>query len=520
MFRGRAERGPTPEKGRTMRRRFLPAGALAVLLAATACGGGEGDQASAEGTTLRYAAVGAPAATTHDPHGRVGNESDYLRFAMLYDVLTVTDENGVVQARLAESWEPADEDLDRWTIALRDDAVFSDGEPVTADDVLFSLNRIQGKGAENNGRLSMFDLESSSVTGEHTLELVTRQPYAEVGGALASLTFVVPEGSDDITEPVIGSGPFQLAEHDDTTAVLERNDDWWGEAAGYDTLQISAMPDPGARAEAVSSGQADVAGSVAPASAQQYEEDDSVQVVTRPGGVNYPLVMDLGTEPFDEPGVREAVKLALDRQQLVDTVFLGYGQTGADLLNPQEPFAPQTEPIERDLDRARELLEEAGHGDGVELTLHATNSYPGMEETATLAAEQLGEAGIDVQIEIGPPDTYWAQVWNVEPFYLNSLGGNGFVDFSRMALLADGPINETSWEDPDWDADFTEALATADEDDRHALLADLQQRVADDGGYVVWGTGDGIDLAAPGVSGLPTGPGFHRLFIEQVEAAG
>ncbi len=503
-----------------MRRRFLSAGALAVLLAATACGGGGGDQASADGSTLRYAAVGAPAATTHDPHGRVGNESDYLRFAMLYDVLTVTDENGNVQPRLALSWESVDENLDRWTIDLRDDAVFSDGEPVTAGDVLFSLERIQGKGAENNGRLAMFDLESSSVVDEHTLELVTHQPYAEVGIALASLTFVVPEGSEDITEPVIGSGPFQLDEHDDTTAVLNRHEGWWGQAPGYDTLQISAVPDPGARADAVASGQADIAGSVAPTSAQQYEEDDSVEVVTRPGGVNYPLVMDLGTEPFDEPDVREAVRLTLDREQLVETVFLGYGEPGADLLNSEEPFAPQAEPVERDLDRARALLEEGGYGDGAELTLHATNSYPGMEETATLVAEQLAEVGIDVQIEVGPPDTYWAEVWNVEPFYLNSLGGSGFVDFARMALVADGPINETGWDEPEWDADFNEALATADDDERHALLADLQQRVADDGGYVVWGTGDGIDLAAAGVSGLPTGPGFHRLFIDQVEAAG
>ena len=503
-----------------MRRRFLPAGALAVLLAATACGGGEGDQASADSGTLRYAAVGAPAATTHDPHGRVGNESDYLRFAMLYDVLTVTDENGDVRPRLALSWEPVDEDLDRWTVDLRDDAVFSDGEPVTADDVLFSLERIQGKGAENNGRLSMFDLESSSVLDEHTLELVTHRPYAEVGIALASLTFVVPEGSDDIIEPVVGSGPFRLDEHDDTTAVLSRHEGWWGRAPGYDTLRISAVPDPGARADAVASGQADIAGNVSPTSARRYEDDDSVEVVARPGGVNYPLVMDLDSEPFDEPAVREAVKLALDREQLVETVFLGYGEPGADLLNPQEPFAPRAEPVERDLDRARALLEEAGYEDGVELTLHTTNSYPGMEEAATLAAEQLAEVDIDVRIEVGPPDTYWAEVWNVEPFYLNSLGGSGFVDFARMALIADGPINETGWDEPDWDADFDEALATADDDERHALFADLQQRVADSGGYVVWGTGDGIDLAASGVSGLPTGPGFHRLFIDQVEVTG
>ncbi|MDA0567188.1 ABC transporter substrate-binding protein [Streptomonospora sp. S1-112] len=502
-----------------MRPRSLLATACVAALAAAGCGTGGGDQAAPAEATLRYAAVGAPAATTHDPHGRVGNEADYLRFAMLYDVLTVTDENGEVRPRLAESWEPRDGDLTRWRVVLRDDAVFSTGDPVTADDVLFSLRRIQGKGAENNGRLSMFDLEESRAVGDHELELVTVQPYAEVGQALASLTFVVPEGSDEITEPVAGSGPFVLDSGDDTTSVLLRNGDWWGQAPDVERLEITALPDPAARADAVASGQADVAGSVAPAAARRHEEGGEVQVVTRAGGVNYPLVMDLETEPFDDPAVREAVKLALDREELVETVFLGYGEPGADVLNPMEPFAPDAEPVERDVDRARELLADAGHADGVSVTLHTTNSYPGMEEAAVLAAEQLGEAGIDAEVEVGPPDTYWSQVWNAEPFYLNSLGGNGFVDFARMALVAEGPINETGWDDPEWEEDFAAALATEDEAERHAMLGDLQTRVAEEGGYVVWGVGDGIDLAAPQVGNLPTGPGFHRLQIDQVELA-
>ncbi|WP_028647997.1 ABC transporter substrate-binding protein [Nocardiopsis sp. CNT312] len=506
-----------------MRRQALLAGLCAITLAtASGCAGGtdSGDGAAQAPATLRYAAVGAPAATTADPHGRVGNESDYLRFSMLYDVLTVIDEQGTVQPRLAEAWEPEGDDLTHWHITLRQDAVFSDGAPVTADDVLFSLRRIQGKGAENNGRLSMFDLESSTVAGEHELELVTLQPYAEVGAALASLTFVVPEGSDDITEPVAGSGPFVLETADDTTAVLTRNDQWWGPGGGVERLEITAMPDAAARASAVASGQADVAGSVAPATAEQYAESDEVEVVTRPGGVGYPLVMDTTAEPFDDPEVREAVKIALDRDALVETVFLGYGQTGADVLSASEPFAPDVDPVVRDVERARELLEEAGHGDGVSLTLHATNSYPGMEETAVLVSEQLAEAGIDVEVEVGPPDTYWTEVWNVESFYINSLGGNGFVDFARMALLPDGPINETGWDDEEWTEDFHTALATADQDERYSLLGDLQRRIAEEGGYVVWGSGDGIDLTASGVTGLPTGPGFHRLRIEEVEVSG
>ncbi|GAA3983156.1 ABC transporter substrate-binding protein [Thermobifida alba] len=501
-----------------MRLRSVLAAACAITLAAAGCAN---EAAPAEETaTLRYAAVGSPAATTHDPHGRVANEADYLRFAMLYDVLTVPDEHGEIQPRLAESWEPVDGDLTRWRIDLRDDAVFSDGSPVTAADVLFSLRRIQGKGAENNGRLSMFDLDASTVTGEHGLELATVQPYAEVGAALAALTFVVPEGSDDLTEPAVGSGPFVLGDGDDTTAVLERNDDWWGPEPRVDRLEIIAMADPAARAAAVASGQADVAGSVSPAAAGEHGGTGGLQVVHRPAAVNYPLVMDLGSEPFDDPGVREAVKLAVDREQLVETVFLGHGQVGADIVSPADPSAPDAAPVDRDVERARELLADAGHGDGLSLTLHTTNSYPGMEEAAVLVAEQLQEAGVDVQVEVVPPDTYWAEVWNVEPFYLNSLGGSGFVDFARMALVSDGPINETGWNDEEWDADFAEALATADADERRDRLAGLQQRLADEGGYVVWGTGDGLDLATEAVSGLPTGPGFHRLFIDQAGVGG
>ncbi|MCP3424668.1 ABC transporter substrate-binding protein [Rothia sp. AR01] len=498
----------------------------ALTLAGCSAQGGSStdDSAAAESsgaTTLRYAAVGAPAATTDDPHGRVSNESDYLRFAMLYDVLTVTGPDGTAQPRLATSWEPVDGDLSRWRIQLRDDATFSDGSPVTADDVLFSLNRIQGKGAENNGRLSMFDLGASSATSEHELELVTAQPYAEVGAALSSLTFVVPEGSEDFAgAEVPGSGPFALDAADDTTATLHRNDDWWGGEPGVAELQITAMPDPSARASAVASGQADVAGSIAPATAQQYEDSDGFEVVRRAGAVNYPLVMDTAAEPFEHPEVRRAVKLALDRQALVDTVFLGYGETEADVLGAKDPFAPDLAPVERDVDGARQLLDDAGFPDGVELTLHSTGSYPGMEETATLAAAQLEEAGFRVTVETDPPDTYWKKVWNVEPFYLNSLGGNGFVDFARMALVPDGPINETGWTDPAFAERFDEALATGDETERHEILAGLQREVAQDGGYAVWGLGDGLDLTSDAVENVPTGTGFSRLQIERIEVAG
>lgn len=503
---------------RWLRRRLAAtlAATLAGVLLLAGCSGGAGSGQSDEGaSTLRYAAIGTPATVTYDPHGGFANESDLVRFALTYDVLTVPGEDGETQPRLATSWEP-DSSLTRWAIELRDDATFTDGRPVRAADVLYSLRRIGKKAAENFGRMAVFDLDASRVTGEHTLELVTAKPYAVVGQALEGATFVVPEGSDDFTEPVPGSGPFRQV-GDAAAAVLERNEGWWGPTPPLERIEVRAVGDPQARAEAVLSGQADLAGGVTPAAAQQAEQSGRAELITRPGGTMYPFVMRLDTEPFDDPRVRTAVQLAADRQELLDTVYLGFGQLGNDLITPRDPSSPDGVPQRtRDVQRARQLLAEAGYPDGVDVTLHTTTSYPGMETAATLLAEQLADIGMRAGVDVAPPDTYFVDVFAQEPFYVGFFGGIPFLDVVRVSLAADSPTNETAWQRPDWEAALDAALATADQGQRREQLGELQRVLRDEGGYVVWALGDDLKLAAPGVSGVPTGPGFNAVFLDQV----
>ncbi|MFR9722198.1 ABC transporter substrate-binding protein [Streptomyces sp. MS19] len=502
------------------RRRFLFAAAT-TLVAAGCARDTTGDDSGANDRatdTLRYAAVGAPATASHDPHGGLGNESDALRFALLYDVLTVPGADGTTQPRLATAWEP-DADLTRWRITLRTDAAFTDGSPVRAADVLYSLRRMGEKAAENYGRMGMFDLDAATVIDEHTVELVTHRPYAEVGRALESATFIVPEGSTDFSRPVVGSGPFLLADGDAGNAAMERNDAWWGPRPPLRRIEIRAVADPQARADAVAADQADVAGSVSPAAATQAESGGLV-VVRRPAVTLYPLVMRLDRAPFDDPRVPQAVKLAVDRQQLLDTVFLGQGRLGNDLLSPADPTTPDVPQRERDLDEARRLLRAAGHADGLDITLRTTTAYPGMDTAATLLADQLAAVDIRVQVAVEPPETFWTEVYAQADCYVSYLGGIPFLDVVRVALRSDSPTNETAWQRPDWEGDLDQALATADDSSRATALGALQETLRDEGGYLVWGVGDGLDLAGPGVAGLPTGPGFQRLFIDQARFDG
>lgn len=505
------------DHARLSRRSLLAAvGATTLLAACSSEASQTGSSSSAAGKPsnepLRVGAVSAGGPPMHDPHGSLFAESDWVRLAAIYDTLVAVGDDGAPAPGIATEWK-ANKDATEWTFTLRKDAKFSDGRPVTAADVMFSLERIGKKAAENGGRLGVVDMAKSKADGDHTVVLKTSTADAALPQVLAGTCFVVPKGTKDFAK-AIGSGPFILKTITNAQASLDANPDWWGEVKSK-KLVVRPFADPSAMTRAVTSGSIDVALGVEATAAKSVAENSDLQVVRRPAESTTPLLMRLDKAPFTEPKVREAIKLGLDRKKLVDTVHLGFGVEGADLPQPNDASAPDLKPPARDVAKAKELLKEAGK-ENLKLELHTTTAYASMPASAKLIKQQLADIGIEVEITTHPPEKYWASVYTKVPFSIGYYSQMAYPVWVRQTALSTSGFNETGWKNKKFDDDFTKAMSTVDEAKRNELLGGMQRTMAKEGGIVAWGHADGLTVARKSVKGLGTTPGQARLRLAQV----
>ncbi|MER6564188.1 ABC transporter substrate-binding protein, partial [Streptomyces sp. NPDC001027] len=296
-------------------------GAAALL---TACGGGDetsskaptkGSEKPRKGGTLRVGALGRVSAITRDPHGTQSNESDYLIISLVHDTLTVPGAEPNTVPRLAASWKASD-DLKTWTFTLAKGAKFHDGAPVTAEDVVWSLKRLRNT-PSGASRLPGIKPENIRAEGD-TVVLVSDYANAELPQLTRLTTFVLQK---DTAEKELGkapgTGPFKLDWFRSGNARLVRNEDWYGGDVLLDAIEVKIFESPQAMANALLAGQIDVASNVGAVAARTAEKRGDVQIVRRPNDMAMPIVMRTADGPFADAKVREALRLAVDREAMV-----------------------------------------------------------------------------------------------------------------------------------------------------------------------------------------------------------
>ena len=358
-------------------------------------------------------------ATNLDPH-KVPAFTSHRVFELVFSTLTRLGPDLTVQPELAESWTLSP-DGRQVTLRLRA-AKFHNGEPLTGADVKYTLERILNPNTKAVARAWFVDLDRVESPDPRTVVLHLKQPNVALLIYLAHPnTSIVSEkvaraANDDLSrkEHAIGSGPFRLAEWvPDNFMRFEAFREFYVQGQPYlDGVRFNIVPDEAGVTAALRTKAADAALIADARVAQTLGREAGITVSAKPS-LNYHLLfLNTKRKPLDNPKVREAIALSIDRKQIIDTVALGAGDaTGP--LPPALPFAlPVAEyPLyRRDVAKARQLLQEAGVGP-VQLTMLTQTTEPVYaKDIAQIVQQQLGEAGIKLNIEL-LEFGQWVQRW-------------------------------------------------------------------------------------------------------------
>jgi len=364
---------------------------------------------SAQDNTLIMAR--AVDATGLDPHTQTAFASLRL-LELIYEPLVTTDQDLNLIPALATGWEFSDDAM-TLTFQLREGVTFHDGSAFTAEDVIASFNRILDPETASAAATNYASIESMEAPDDLTVVFNLSTPDVPILSAMASTNAVILSSdviaNEDPSLVTVGTGPFMLESWTpDETTNLTANEDWWGEGPFVDGIEIRIIPDEASILAALRAGTVDFALLNDPLVATLLIDDPSI-VLHRTSTLSYNVLqLRAAIEPLDQLAVRQAISCAIDRQEVVDTAALGEGVVTGPLT--MASFALPTQDLfcyERDLDRARELMAEAGLEEGFTLPVILANAEPPVATSiAQNLQSQLAEINIDVEIEALEFGTY------------------------------------------------------------------------------------------------------------------
>ena len=398
--------------------------------------------------------------------------------------------SGEPEPNLAAEWS-ANEAATEWTFKLREGVKFHDGSDFEAADVVYSLEHIRDPEFDSPAASVIAMVETIAAVDRLTVKMTLSAPYADLPLQLMDYRIrMIPEGSaDTIGTTGIGTGPFILVTLDpEGTTVLKANPDYWEGPPGVETIEIIGIADAQARVQALLGGQIDVLG-YGDLSGQQlalFESNPKFKVQSVPTGDWLGIVFRTDTEPFTDAGLRKALRIATDRQALVDLV-LGPGGGIVTCDHPvwtgdqyRAPFDCQPQ-----VEEAKRLLAEAGYADGIEFDLTTSNIDPRFITLAEVYQQQVAKAGIKVNIIMAPSDGYWSEVWRKESVVTTRWGQRPADQILNEDYRGGAPWNETYWNRPDFDEILDKARKELDFEKRRDLYHQLQSILYEEGGSLI-----------------------------------
>jgi peptide/nickel transport system substrate-binding protein len=454
------------------------------------------------GGDLKVGLSGSSGHDTLDPHQGL-TYLDTARAQSLYQPLLQLNPSAQTEYVLATSIEPRKGNKE-FIVSLRPGVTFHDGKDLSADDVIFTFRRIKDNSYAGADSLGPMDLKGLKALDKHTVLVPMTAAYGSFVDQLAYwyYLYIVPDGYNP-KNPPNGTGAFAYQSFTpEQRSVFVRNPNYWKSGLPYvDELTIIDFSDNVSLVNALTTGTIQGAGALEGPQLASLASTAGVKTIASHTGAIIPFTMRVDQAPFNDVNFRQAMRYAIDRPAMIRSALDGYAVVGNDVFSPYDPNYDHSLHREQDISYAKHLLKQAGK-ENETVTLTTAPATTGMVSMATVLAQQVKAAGINVKINQVTPTEFFAT-----GKYLEWTFSQDFYNYSpylaqvAQSMLPKSPFNETHTDNPDYnklDLQANEATSAADVKD---VVTKMQEFDFTQGGYIIPAFIDALDAYSTKISG-------------------
>ena len=445
-----------------------------------------------------------------DPHKAVAAGTKEVMFNVFEGLMKPTPDGDLIPA-VAESFEISEDQL-VYTFTIREGITFHNGSPVTAEDVGESLARCKNGGDGILEVEAFSNIQKMETADSRTISITLGEPDSEFLSYLTAA--VLPAGYDGQDTAPVGTGPFKFVSRAaQDNIILERFDDYWGEKAYLDKVTYKIIENADSILMSLQSGAVDLFAHLTSTQVAQLGDDFNIEEGTM--NLVQAMYLNNAVAPFDDVRVRQALCYAIDRQQILDLAFDGYGSLIGSSMYPAfgKYFDDSlTNYYTHDVEKAKALLADAGYPDGFSMTITVPSNYQPHIDTAQVIVEQLKQVGVKAEILPVTWESWLNDTYIGRQFQATVVG----VDASTMtarALLerftSTAGNNFINYNNPEYDAFFQEAVTAAEDAAQTAAYKKAEANLTENAANVY--IQDLADLVAVR-KGL-TGVRFYPIYV-------
>lgn len=468
-----------------MKKRMLSLLLLVSLLGAVLSGCKDGsaaqtpeDRASANEITV---GIAQDLDDSLDPHKAVAAGTKEVMFNVFEGLMKPTSDGDLAPA-IAESYELSP-DGTAYTFVLREGVQFHNGKPVTAEDVVASIRRCADTAEGKTPLVEAFSvIQSVEAPDEGTVVITIDQPNNEFISYLT--TAILPADYDQQDTAPVGTGPFKFVSRTaQDSIVLEKFDAYWGTPAALDKVTFKIMENADSLVMSLQSGAIDLCSHLTTTQTAQLGQEFHILEGTM--NLVQALYLNNASAPFDNEQVRQALCYAIDKQQILDWAFDGYGSLiGSSMYPAFGKYFDETltEYYAHDVEKAKALLAEAGYPDGFSMTITVPSNYQPHIDTAQVLVEQLRAVNITAEIQMVEWGAWVSDVYAGRQFQSTVVGVDA-ANMTARALLerftSTYEKNFINYSNADYDALFQKAQATHDDGEQTALYRQMERNLTE-----------------------------------------